>query len=139
VRERASRAMGVKKGDVVTMYMPMVPELAVAMLACARIGAAHSVIFGGFAPTAISERAIDAKSRVIITADGGYRRGEVVPLLRRTWRRRWVSAANHGHIINRVMVLRRTGHEAPSQRFDGGRMSEGRRRYHWWHDTVDPA
>src|ERR1043165_6846996 len=74
------KTLGVRKGDVVTIYMPMVPELAIAMLACARIGAAHSVIFGGFAPTAISERASDANSRVIITADGGYRRGEIVPL-----------------------------------------------------------
>jgi acyl-coenzyme A synthetase/AMP-(fatty) acid ligase len=87
----ALKALGVKKGDVVTIYMPMVPELAIAMLACARIGAAHSVIFGGFAPTAISERVIDAKSKVIITADGGYRRGEVVRC-RRTSRRRSTSS-----------------------------------------------
>ncbi len=74
--------LGVKKGDVVTIYMPMVPELAIAVLACARIGAVHSVIFGGFAPHAIVERVKDASSKVIITADGGYRRGEVVPLLK---------------------------------------------------------
>ncbi len=76
------KGLGVKKGDVVTIYMPMVPELTIAVLACARIGAAHSVIFGGFAPHAIVERVTDAASKVIITADGGYRRGEVVPLLK---------------------------------------------------------
>src|SRR5207249_1891082 len=65
------KSLGVKKGDVVTIYMPMIPELAVAVLACARIGAPHSVIFGGFAPHAIVERVTDAKSKIIITADGG--------------------------------------------------------------------
>jgi len=71
---------GVKKGDIVTIYMGMVPELAIAMLACARIGAAHSVIFGGFSSQAIADRVADAKSRVIVTCDGSYRRGGVVPL-----------------------------------------------------------
>jgi acetyl-CoA synthetase len=74
------RQLGVKKGDVVTIYMPMVPEAAVAMLACARIGAVHSVIFGGFSSQAIADRVEDAKSEIIITADGGRRRGHVVPL-----------------------------------------------------------
>jgi acetyl-CoA synthetase len=133
----ALKDLGVKKGDVVTVYMPMVPELAVAMLACARIGAAHSVIFGGFAPTAISERAIDAKSRVIITADGGYRRGDVVPLQKNVEEAIALSA-NHGHIINHVLVLKRTGHEPPSQRFKTGD-KKGDTVFHWWHDTVDPA
>jgi len=75
-------SMGVKKGDRVTIYLPMVPELVIAVLACARIGAPHSVIFGGFAPHAIVDRMTDAGSDVIITADGGYRRGQVVPLLK---------------------------------------------------------
>src|SRR5204862_6068173 len=66
----ALKSLGVKKGDVVTIYMPMIPELAVAVLACARIGAVHSVIFGGFAPHAIVERVTDASSKIIITADG---------------------------------------------------------------------
>jgi acetyl-CoA synthetase len=74
------KKLGVKRGDVVTIYMPMVPEAVVAMLACARIGAPHSVIFGGFSSQAIADRVEDAKSEVIITADGGYRRGSVVPL-----------------------------------------------------------
>ncbi|MEM1329198.1 MAG: acetate--CoA ligase [Planctomycetota bacterium] len=74
------KKMGVKKGDVVTIYMGMVPELAVAMLACMRIGAAHSVIFGGFSAQAIADRVADADSRVIVTCDGSWRRGKVVPL-----------------------------------------------------------
>ncbi len=74
------KAKGVKKGEVVTLYMPMIPELAVAMLACARIGAPHSIIFGGFSASAIRDRINDADSRLIVTADGGWRRGNVVPL-----------------------------------------------------------
>ncbi|MEM9372220.1 MAG: acetate--CoA ligase [Planctomycetota bacterium] len=74
------QAHGVTKGDVVTIYMGMVPELAVAMLACARIGAPHSVIFGGFSSQAIADRVGDAKSKVIVTCDGAWRRGKVVPL-----------------------------------------------------------
>ena len=69
------KAMGVKKGDVVTIYMPQIPELAFAMLACAKIGAPHSVVYGGFSVEALAERIADAKSRVLVTADGGYRRG----------------------------------------------------------------
>ena len=76
----ALKRAGVKKGDRVTIYMPMVPELPIAMLACARIGAPHSVIFGGFAPEAVRDRIHDAESRVLITADGGFRRGGIVPL-----------------------------------------------------------
>ncbi len=104
----ALKSLGVKRGDVVTIYLPMVPELAIAMLACARIGAVHSVIFGGFAPQAIADRAADANSRVILTADGGYRRGEVVPLLSNV-----VEAvqmlASKGHEVSHVLVLDRTG------------------------------
>ncbi len=74
------KTLGVKKGEVVTIYMPMVPELAIAMLACARIGAPHSIIFGGFSASAIRDRVEDADSKIIITADGGYRRGSIVPL-----------------------------------------------------------
>jgi len=76
----ALKAAGVRKGDVVTIYMGMVPELAIAMLACARIGAAHSIIFGGFSAQAIVDRVHDAKSKTIITCDGAWRRGKVVPL-----------------------------------------------------------
>lgn len=74
------KSMGVKKGDIVTVYMPQIPELAIAMLACAKIGAAHSVVYGGFSVEALAERISDAQSRVLITADGGYRRGKATNL-----------------------------------------------------------
>ena len=93
-----------KKGDRVTIYMPMVPEAAVAMLACARIGAAHSVIFGGFSSQAIADRVEDAKSDVIITADGGYRRGQVVPLKKNV-----DEALTKTDRVKKVVVLKRTG------------------------------
>ncbi|MBN8645040.1 MAG: acetate--CoA ligase [Planctomycetes bacterium] len=133
----ALKALGVKKGDVVTIYMPMVPELAVAILACTRIGAAHSVIFGGFAAHAISERVMDAHSRVIITADGGYRRGDVVPLLKNV-EEALDQLTNQGHIVNHVLTLRRTAHEPPSKRFRTGE-KRGATVLHWWHDAVDTA
>ena len=74
------KGLGVEKGDRVNIYLPMIPEAAVAMLACARIGAAHSVVFGGFSSQSLSDRINDAEAKVLITADGGYRRGEVFPL-----------------------------------------------------------
>jgi acetyl-CoA synthetase len=76
----ALKSLGVKAGDCVAIYLPMIPELPIAMLACARIGAVHSVVFGGFSSTALSDRISDAKAKILITADGGYRRGRVVPL-----------------------------------------------------------
>ena len=72
--------LGVEKGDRVTIYLPMIPEAAVAMLACARIGAIHSVVFGGFSPDSVADRNNDAEAKVLITADGGWRRGSVVAL-----------------------------------------------------------
>ncbi len=132
------RTLGVHKGDVVTIYMPMIPELAVAMLACARIGAAHSVIFGGFAPHAITERAIDAHSKVVITADGGFRRGQVTPLLKNV-EEAVDELANRGHVMNHVVVVRRTAHIPPSQRFTTGSMRNGATRLHWWHDVMAMA
>src|SRR5206468_1590275 len=74
------QGLGITSGDRVTIYMPMIPEAAVAMLACARIGATHSVVFGGFSADAVADRNIDANSKLVITADGGWRRGKVVPL-----------------------------------------------------------
>ena len=136
------KAMGVKKGDVVTVYMPMIPELAYAMLACARIGAVHSVIFGGFAPHSITERVIDADSRVIITADGGFRRGEVVALQKNV-EEAIDQLANRGHIINHVLVVRRTNHVPADQSFVTGDRLAGMRgcptRFHWWHDLAATA
>ena len=76
----ALRSQGVRRGDVVTVYMPMVPEAAVAMLACARIGAIHSVVFGGFSPDSIASRVIDGNSKIVITADEGVRGGRIIPL-----------------------------------------------------------
>ncbi|MDX2379360.1 MAG: AMP-binding protein, partial [Acidimicrobiia bacterium] len=74
------KGLGIEQGDRVNIYLPMIPEAAVAMLACARIGAAHSVVFGGFSAQALADRINDAEAKVLITADGGYRRGEVFPL-----------------------------------------------------------
>ena len=76
----ALKGLGVQKGDRITIYLPMVPELPVAMLACARIGATHTVIFSGFSSSSIRDRVVDSGSKVVITADGGFRRGKVVPL-----------------------------------------------------------
>jgi len=100
------KALGVRKGDVVTIYMGMVPELVVAMLACARIGAAHSIIFGGFSAQAIADRVDDAESSVVITCDGGWRRGKVVPLKENVDR-----ACELTDRIEQVIVLRRCGNE----------------------------
>ena len=117
----ALRSLGVRKGDVVTLYMGMVPELAIAVLACARIGAAHSVIFGGFAAPAIIDRVADAQSRVIITCDGAWRRGSIVPLKANV-----DEACKGAPSVEHVIVLRRTGHDVP--------MHAG--RDHWWHELV---
>ncbi|MGW8315686.1 MAG: AMP-binding protein, partial [Bacteroidales bacterium] len=74
------KAMGAKKGDIVTIYMPQIPEIIIAMLACAKIGVVHSVVYGGFSVEALAERIADAQSRILITADGGYRRGKPTQL-----------------------------------------------------------
>jgi len=76
----ALKTLGVEKGDRVAIYMPMIPELPIAMLSCARIGAIHSVVFGGFSAEALRDRIVDAEAKVLITADGGYRRGQIIPL-----------------------------------------------------------
>ncbi|MEP0846507.1 MAG: acetate--CoA ligase [Phycisphaerae bacterium] len=115
------RSLGVKKGDRVTIYMPMVPELAVAMLACARIGAPHSVIFGGFSVQAIVDRVLDAKSHVLITADGGWRRGQIVPLKANV-----DAACEQCDLIRAVVVYRRCGNEIAMRRG----------RDHWWHELT---
>ncbi len=125
----ALKRLGVKKGDIVTIYMPMIPELAVAMLACARIGAAHSVIFGGFSAQAIADRVHDAGSRVIITADGGWRRGRIVPLKDNV-----DAACAQIDTVEHVLVVQHCGadvgwHHEPSD-------SAGGKRDHWWHDLM---
>jgi acetyl-CoA synthetase len=120
----ALKRAGVKRGDRVTIYMPMVPETAIAMLACTRIGAPHSVIFGGFAPDAIRERIHDAQSTVLLTADGGWRRGGIVPLKKNV-----DEALQDCPDVRTVVVLKRTG-----QPID---MQAGRDV--WWDDFVKGA
>lgn len=104
---RVLESMGVDRGEVVTIYMGMVPELAIAVLACARIGAVHSVIFGGFSATAIADRVHDASSKVIITCDGAWRRGQVVPLKKNVDD----ACAMASGQVNKVLVLRRCGND----------------------------
>jgi len=122
----ALKSLGVQKGDRVCIYMPMVAELCFAMLACARIGAAHSVIFGGFSADSIHERVNDAGAKVIITADGGWRRGKVVELKKTV-----DDALELGcPTIEKLLVFRRIG----DGEFNPGSMVAGRDFY--WHDVV---
>ena len=118
------RSLGVVKGDRVALYMGMVPELAIALLACAKIGAPHSVIFGGFSKEALRERINDAQAKILITADGAWRRGSVVPLK---------SAADEAlkatPSIEHVVVVERVGRAAA-----GAAMQPGRDL--WWHDAM---
>jgi acetyl-CoA synthetase len=122
----ALKSLGVAKGDRVAIYMGMVPELAIAMLACAKIGAAHSVVFGGFSAEALRERINDAKAKILITADGAWRRGTVVPL------KASVDDALTGTpTIEKVVVLERVGKATPTT------MKPGRDL--WWRDIVANA
>ena len=118
------KGLGVERGDRVNIYLPMIPEAAVAMLACARIGAAHSVVFGGFSSQSLSDRINDAAAKVLITADGGYRRGEVFPLK---------AAADEAlattPTITAVVVVKRGGNEVE--------MQAG--RDHWYDDLMAAA
>ncbi len=117
----ALKALGVEKGDRVNIYLGMVPELPMALLACARIGAAHSVVFGGFSSDSLRDRIQDAEAKVLITGDGAFRRGHIVPLKETA-----DLAVAECPTIEKVLVLRRTGHDIP--------MTEGRDV--WWHDLV---
>ena len=104
------RSRGVKKGDRVCIYMPMIPEAAYAMLACARIGAIHSVVFGGFSPQSLQDRILDSECRAIITADEGVRGGKAIPLKENT------EAALAGcPNVHTVVTIRRTGGDVPWQ------------------------
>ncbi|MBT7729563.1 MAG: AMP-binding protein, partial [Planctomycetaceae bacterium] len=114
--------LGVKQGDVVSIYMPMTPELVIAMLACARIGAVHSVIFGGFSSEAIADRNNDAQAVAVITSDGGWRRGSALPLKANVDK-----AVKKSPTVKHVVVLKRTGQEVT--------MVNGRDV--WWHDMVN--
>lgn len=104
----AMKAQGVKKGDRITLYMPMIPEAAYAMLACTRIGAVHSIVFGGFSPEALAQRIVDCKSSFIITADEGVRGGKKIPLKANTDTSIEI-AAEQGQEIKNVFVVQRTG------------------------------
>ena len=116
----ALKAQGVRRGDRVTIYLPMVPEAAVAMLACARIGAIHSVVFGGFSPEALAGRIQDCDSTLVISADEGLRGGKAIPLKANV-----DAALHHCTSVNRVIVMRRTGANVPMQ---AGRDI-------WWEDA----
>jgi acetyl-CoA synthetase len=120
----ALKSLGVQKGDRVNIYLPMIPEAVVAMLACARIGAAHSVVFGGFSSQALADRINDAEAKVLITADGGYRRGEVFPLKPQA-----DEAVSSTPTIEHVVVVKRGGNDIT--------MQEG--RDHWYHDLMAVA
>jgi acetyl-CoA synthetase len=108
----------------VTIYLPMIPEAAIAMLACVRIGAVHSVVFGGFSASALADRINDAQAKVLITADGGWRRGNVVPLKVNS-----DEALADAKSVEQVVVVRRTGHEVPMERG----------RDHWYHELMASA
>ena len=124
----ALKRLGVEKGDRVAIYLPMVPEAVIAMLACARIGAVHSVIFGGFSAESVRDRVNDAEAKVLITADGGFRRGQVLPL-KRLADEAMVGTPSIKHCI---VVRRRPGAEG-DEAF--ARMTEG--RDHWWHRLLE--
>jgi len=120
------KQLGVGKGDRVGVYMPMIPEAAIAMLACARIGAPHTVVFGGFSAEALKDRLNDASAKLVITADGGYRKDKVVPLKVEVDK---ALAANGAPSVENVLVVQRTGEEIP--------MVEGRDS--WWHELQPTA
>lgn len=121
----ALQGLGVQRGDVVSIYMPMTPELAIAMLACARIGAIHSVVFAGFSAEAIADRNNDASSKVQLTADGAWRRGKLLPLKQTV-----DQALAKSPTVQKCVVLKRTGQADVS-------MQPGRDV--WWHDVMANA
>ena len=114
------KQLGAKKGDVIGIYMPMIPEAAIAMLACARIGAAHTVVFGGFSAEALRDRLIDGQAKLVITADGGWRKDAIVPLKEQVDK----ALADPKVEVENVLVVQRTN--------QGVNMQSG--RDHWWHE-----
>jgi acetyl-CoA synthetase len=122
----ALKNIGIKKGDCVTIYLPMVPELPMAMLACARIGAIHTVVFSGFSAQAISDRVIDSNSKVVITADGGFRRGKFIELKKVVDQA--IMSPGVSSLIEHVIVLKRASNDVKMNSKDV-----------WWHDLIDGA
>ncbi|TWU12701.1 Acetyl-coenzyme A ligase [Symmachiella macrocystis] len=118
------KQLGVGKGDRVTLYMPMIPELAIAMLACARIGATHSIIFGGFSADAVADRNNDAQAKLVVTADAGWRRGKQVPLKVAV-----DESLEKSPSVEKVVVVQRTGAE----------VTMVPDRDYWWHDLMKGA
>jgi acetyl-CoA synthetase len=121
------KSLGVKKGDRVALYLPLIPELAIAMLACARIGAVHSVVFGGFSAESLRDRINDARAELLVTADGGYRRGQIVPLKQMADE----ALLDTPSIRNVVVVQRQVGAPIPVD------IQEG--RDHWYHRLMQHA
>ncbi|MHB8681017.1 MAG: acetate--CoA ligase [Acidimicrobiales bacterium] len=121
------KSLGVRRGDIVAIYMPMIPELPVAMLACTRVGAAHSVVFGGFSPDALRDRIDDASAKVLVTADGGWRRGQAVALKVNA-----DVALAATPSIEHAVVVRRVGDAAGDVPMTAG-------RDHWWHELMAGA
>ncbi len=126
----ALRSLGVKKGDRVAIYMPLIPEVVIAMLACERIGAIHSVVFGGFSPDSLRDRINDSQCKVLITADGGYRRGSIVPLKRNADK-----ALEETPSIEHVIVVQRRQGAVSGEA--GAEMTDGRDK--WWHRLMRHA
>ncbi|VXC27101.1 acetate--CoA ligase [Nocardioides sp. AX2bis] len=125
----ALTALGVETGDRVAIYMPMIPEAVVTMLACARIGAPHTVVFGGFSSDALATRVVDCEAKVIVTADGGYRRGAPSALKPAVDAAR-EKASSNGHDVSKVLVVQRTGQDLEAWDDDVDV---------WWHDAVGSA
>ncbi|HLQ64919.1 MAG TPA: acetate--CoA ligase [bacterium] len=121
------KQLGVRRGDRVAIYLPMIPELPIAMLACARLGAAHNVVFGGFSAEALRDRINDAQAKVLVTADGGWRRGNIVPLKRSV-----DEALTQTPTIEKVVVVKRVGEAAPQIHIQEG-------RDHWYHRLMAEA
>lgn len=118
------KKLGIKKGDRVCIYLPMIPELPIAMLACARIGAIHSIVFGGFSADSLKDRILDSKARILITSDGSFRSGKNIPLKKNA-----DAAVKETPTIEKMIVVKRTGIDVE--------MKEGRDI--WWHDLMKDA
>src|SRR5205085_2633348 len=121
------KSFGVKRGDRVALYLPLIPELAIAMLACARIGAVHNVVFGGFSSESLRDRINDSQCTLLVTADGGYRRGQIVPLKQMADE----ALKETPSIANVIVVQRQAGAPIPVD------IKEG--RDHWYHRLMQDA